>query len=74
MVRTSREEEFFLKAELVGHELSGNQKSQEVREKSNGLAIGVDEAISPFGPKGKERLNEAKDNGLFMEGAEDLRS
>ena len=74
LVRTSREEEFFLKAELVGHELSGNQKSSEVREKSNGPTIGVDEAISPFGPKGKERLNEAKDNGLFMEGAEDLRS
>ena len=45
-----------------------------MREKSTGPAIGVDETISPFGPKGKERLNEAKDNGLFMEGAEDLRS
>ena len=44
-----------------------------MREKSNGPAIGVDEAISPFGHKGKERLNEAKDNGLFMEGAEDLK-
>ena len=68
LVRTSREEEIFPRAELVG-----NQRSQEVREKSNGPAIGVDETISPFGPKGKERLNEAKDNGLFMKKAEDLK-
>ena len=73
LVRTSREEENFLRAELVGNELSGNQKSQEVREKSNGLAIGVDETISPFGPKEKERLNVAKDNELFMEEAEELK-
>ena len=73
LVRTSREEENFLRAELVGNELSGNQRSQEVREKSNGPAIRVDETISPFGPKGKERLNEAKDNGLFIKEAEDLK-
>ena len=73
MVRASREEECFLRAGSVGLDLSGNQRSPEVRVKSIGPAIGVDEAISPFGPKGKERLNEAKDNGLSMEGAEDLK-
>ena len=72
LVRASREEECFHRAGSVGLDLSGNQRNPEVRVKSNGLAIGVDEAISLFGPKGKERLNEAKDNGLSMEGAEDL--
>ena len=57
----------------MGNELSWNQKSQEVREKSNGPAIGVDETICPFGPKEKERLNVAKDNELFMEEAEELK-
>ena len=73
LVRASCEEECFHRAGSVGLDLSGNQRNPEVRVKSNGLAIGVDEAISLFGPKGKERLNEAKDNGLSMEGAEDLK-
>ena len=73
LVRTSREEKNFLRAELVGNELSGNQRSQEVREKSSGPAIKVDETLSPFGPKGKERLNEVKDNGLVIKEAEDLK-
>ena len=73
LVRTSCEEKNFLRTELVGNELSGNQRSQEVMEKSNGLAIKVDETLSPFRPKGKERLNEVKDSGLVIKEAEDLK-
>ena len=73
LVRASREEECFLRVGSVGLELSGNQRSLEMREKSNGPAIKVDETLSPFGPKGKERLNEVKDNGLVIKEAEDLK-
>ena len=44
-----------------------------MREKSNGPAIKVDKTLSPFEPKGKERLNEVKDNGLVIKEAEDLK-
>ena len=37
-----------------------------MREKSNGPAIKVDKTLSPFEPKGKERLNEVKESGLVI--------
>ena len=60
------------RTELVGNELSGNQRSQGVIKKRNGPAIKVDETLSPIGPKGKERLNEVKESGLVIKEAEDL--
>ena len=72
LVKASREEEWLHRAGSVGLELNENQKISKVRIKSNGPACGVDEDISPFGPKGKEKLNEAKVIGLSMEGAKDL--
>ena len=72
LVRTSREEQKIIRTEIVGNELNRNQRSQEVIEKRYGPAIKEDETLSPIGPKGKERLNKAKESGLVIKEAEAL--
>ena len=72
LVRASREGEGHNRAGSYGLELMENHKTADVWIKNNGPACGIDENISPIGPKGKEKSNEAKVLGLSMEGAVNL--